>query len=89
VKERINSFGDPASIYAGLNVTLVINNCTEIGRNPSRELIFLTQNLGTFDMDIFTIKNVILYHFIFMSPQSTAQELIPQIQQMKNSLRFR
>ncbi|HET6590758.1 MAG TPA: hypothetical protein VFG45_11410 [Candidatus Nitrosocosmicus sp.] len=88
MKERINSFGDPASIYAGLNVTLVINNCTEIGRNPSRELIFLTQNLGTFDMDIFTIKNVILYHFI-LSPQSTAQELIPQIQQMKNSLRFR
>jgi hypothetical protein len=89
VKERINSFGDPASIYAGLNVTLVINNCTEIGRNPSRELIFLTQNLGTLDMDIFTIKNGYLYHFVFMSPQSIAQELIPQIQQMKNSFIFR
>jgi hypothetical protein len=89
VTERINSFDDPDSIYAGLNVNLVANNYTEIGGNPSRELIFLTQNLGTLDMDIFTIKNGYLYHFVFMSPQSIAQELIPQIQQMKNSFIFR
>lgn len=89
VTERINSFDDPASIYAGLNVKLIANNYTEIGGNPSQELIFLTQNLGTFDMDIFTIKDGYLYHFVFMSPQSIANELIPQIQKMKNSLIFR
>lgn len=88
VSEKINSFEDPASIYAGLSVKLIGNNYTDIGGNPSREVVFLTQNLGTFDMDIYTIKGGYLYHFIFMSPQSKASEIIPQIQQMKDSFTF-
>lgn len=69
VTERINSFDDPDSIYAGLNVQLIANNYTEIGGNSSQELIFLNQNLGTFDKYIFTIKDGYLYHFVRVDNQ--------------------
>lgn len=89
VAERVNSFSDPYSIYAGLDVKLLENNQTNIDGILSRELIFLTQGLGTFDMDIFTINEGLLYHFVFMSPQSQALEVAPQIQQMKSSFKFK
>lgn len=89
VAERVNSFRDPSSIYAGLEVKLLENNQTNIDDILSRELVFLTQGLGTFDMDIFTINEGLLYHFVFMSPQSQALEVAPQIQQMKSSFRFK
>jgi hypothetical protein len=89
VAERVNSFSDPYSIYAGLDVKLLENNQTNIDGILSRELIFLTQGLGTFDMDIFTINEGLLYHFVFMSPQSQALEVASQIQQMKSSFKFK
>lgn len=89
VTERVNSFKDPSSIYAGLEVKLLENNMTDIDGVLSRELVFLTQGLGTFDMDIFTMHEGFLYHFVFMSPQSQALEVAPQIQQMKSSFNFK
>lgn len=89
VAERVNSFKDPSSIYGGLDVKLLGNNITHIDDVLSRELVFLTQGLGTFDMDIFTINKGFLYHFVFMSPQSQALEFVKQIQQMKSSFKFK
>lgn len=89
VAERVSSFSDPYSTYAGLDVKLLENNQTNIDGILSRGLIFLTQGLGTFDMDIFTINDGLLYQFVFMSPQSQALEVAPQVQQMKSSFKFK
>ena len=46
VAERVNSFGDTYSIYAGLDVKLLENNQTNIDGILSRELIFFDSGVG-------------------------------------------
>lgn len=88
VKEKIASFSDPSSIYGNLNVKLLGNNYTAIGGIPAQELTFLSNSLGTFDMEVYTVSKGFLYHLVFMSPQSKVEEILPQIQQMKESFNF-
>lgn len=88
VTEKISSFQDPSSIYGNLNVKLLGNNYTRLGDQPAKELTFLAQNIGTFEVDTYTIYNNQLYHFNFISPQSNASEMYKEFQQIKQSFRF-
>ena len=88
VTDKINSFQDPSSIYGNLNVKLLGNNYTRLGDQPAKELTFLAQNIGTFEVDTYTIYNNQLYHFNFISPQSNASEMYKEFQQIKQSFRF-
>jgi len=88
VADKISSFEDPSSIYGNLNVKLLGNNYTRLGDQPAKELTFLTQNLGTFEVDTYTIYNDQLYHVNFMGPQSKVSQLYEEFQQIKESFRF-
>jgi hypothetical protein len=88
VADKINSFEDPSSIYGNLNVKLLGNNYTRLGDQPAKELTFLTQNLGTFEVDTYTIYNDQLYHVNFMGPQSKVSEMYKEFQQIKDSFKF-
>ena len=88
VTEKISSFQDPSSIYGNLNVKLLGNNYSSLGDQPAKELTFLAQNIGTFEVDTYTIYNNQLYHFNFISPQSNASEMYKEFQQIKQSFRF-
>lgn len=88
VADKISSFEDPSSIYGNLNVKLLGNNYTRLGDQPAKELTFLTQNLGTFEVDTYTIYNDQLYHVNFMGPQSKVSQLYEEFQQIKDSFRF-
>lgn len=88
VADKISSFEDPSSIYGNLNVNLLGNNYTRLGDQPAKELTFLTQNLGTFEVDTYTIYNDQLYHINFVGPQSKASQLYEEFQQIKDSFRF-
>jgi len=88
VTDKISSFQDPSSIYGNLNVKLLGNNYTRLGDQPAKELTFLAQNIGTFEVDTYTIYNNQLYHFNFISPQSNASEMYKEFQQIKQSFRF-
>ena len=88
VTDKINSFQDPSSIYGNLNVKLLGNNYSSLGDQPAKELTFLAQNIGTFEVDTYTIYNNQLYHFNFISPQSNASEMYKEFQQIKQSFRF-
>ncbi|WP_458721107.1 PsbP-related protein [Candidatus Nitrosocosmicus sp. R] len=88
VADKINSFEDPSSIYGNLNVKLLGNNYTRLGDQPAKELTFLTQNLGTFEVDTYAIYNDQLYHVNFMGPQSKVSEMYKEFQQIKDSFRF-
>ena len=88
VADKINSFEDPSSIYGNLNVKLLGNNYTRLGDQPAKELTFLTQNLGTFEVDTYAIYNDQLYHVNFMGPQSKVSEMYKEFQQIEDSFRF-
>ena len=88
VADKINSFEDPSSIYGNLNVKLLGNNYTRLGDQPAKELTFLTQNLGTFEVDTYAIYKDQLYHVNFMGPQSKMSEMYKEFQQIKDSFRF-
>lgn len=88
VTDKISSFQDPSSIYGNLNVKLLGNNYSSLGDQPAKELTFLAQNIGTFEVDTYTIYNNQLYHFNFISPQSNASEMYKEFQQIKQSFRF-
>ena len=88
VTDKISSFQDPSSIYGNLDVKLLGNNYTRLGDQPAKELTFLAQNIGTFEVDTYTIYNNQLYHFNFISPQSNASEMYKEFQQIKQSFRF-
>jgi hypothetical protein len=86
--DKISSFQDVSSIYGNLNVKLLGNNSTRLGDQPAKELTFLAQNIGTFEVDTYTIYNNQLYHVNFVSPQSNASEMYKEFQQIKESIRF-
>ena len=88
VADKINSFEDPSSIYGNLNVKLLGNNYTRLGDQPAKELTFLTQNLGTFEVDTYAIYKDQLYHVNFMGPQSKVSEMYKEFQQIEDSFRF-
>ena len=88
VADKINSFEDPSSIYGNLNVKLLGNNYTRLGDQPAKELTFLTQNLGTFEVDTYAIYKDQLYHVNFMGPQSKVSEIYKEFQQIEDSFRF-
>jgi hypothetical protein len=88
VAEKISSFDDPSSIYGNLDVKLLGNNYTRVGDQPAKELTFLTQNLGTFEADTYTIYNDQLYHVNFVSPQSSVSEMYKEFKQITDSFRF-
>ncbi len=88
VADKINSFEDPSSIYGNLNVKLLGNNYTRLGDQPAKELTFLSQNLGTFEVDTYAIYNGQLYHVNFMGPQSKVSEMYKEFQQIKDSFKF-
>lgn len=88
VTDKISSFQDPSSIYGNLNVEILGNNYTRLGDQPAKELTFLAQNIGTFEVDIYTIYNNQLYHVSFISPQSNVSEMYKEFQQIKESFRF-
>jgi hypothetical protein len=88
VADKINSFEDPSSIYGNLNVKLLGNNYTRLGDQPAKELTFLSQNLGTFEVDTYAIYNDQLYHVNFMGPQSKVSEMYKEFQQIKDSFKF-
>ena len=88
VSDKINSFEDPSSIYGNLNVKLLGNNYTRLGDQPAKELTFLSQNLGTFEVDTYAIYNDQLYHVNFMGPQSKVSEMYKEFQQIKDSFKF-
>lgn len=88
VTDKISSFQDPSSIYGNLNAKLLGNNYTTLGDQPAKELTFLAQNIGTFEVDTYTIYNNQLYHVSFISPQSNASEMYKEFQQIKESFRF-
>jgi hypothetical protein len=88
VSDKISSFHDQSSIYGNLNVKLLGNNYTRLADQPAKELTFLAQNIGTFEVDTYTIYNNQLYHFNFISPQSNASEMYKEFQQIKESFRF-
>lgn len=88
VTDKISSFQDPSSIYGNLNVKLLGNNYTGLGDQPAKELTFLAQNIGTFEVDTYTIYNNQLYHFSFISPQSNVSETYKEFRQIKESFRF-
>ena len=88
VTDKISSFQDPSSIYGNLNVKLLGNNYTRLSDQPAKELTFLAQSIGTFEVDTYTIYNNQLYHFNFISPQSNASEMYREFQQIKESFRF-
>lgn len=88
VTDKISSFQDPSSIYGNLNVQLLGNNYTTLGDQPAKELTFLARNIGTLEVDTYTIYNNQLYHFNFISPQSNASEMYKEFQQIKQSFRF-
>ena len=88
VSDKISSFEDPSSIYGNLDVKLLGNNYTRLSDQPTKELTFLAQNIGTFEVDTYTIYNNQLYHFNFISPQSNASEMYKEFQQIKESFRF-
>ena len=88
VTDKISSFQDPSSIYGNLNVKLIGNNYTRLGDQPAKELTFLAQNIGTFEVDTYSIYNNQLYHVNFISPQSNVSEMYKEFQQIKESFRF-
>jgi len=88
VDDKISSFEDPSSMYGNLNVELLGNNYTRIGDQPAKELTFLIQNIGTFEVDIYTIFKDHLSHINFISPQAKVSEMYEQFQQIKESFRF-
>ena len=88
VADKINSFEDPSSIYGNLNVKLLGNNYTRLGDQPAKELTFLSQNLGTFEVDTYAIYKDQLYHVNFMGPQSKVSEMYKEFQQIKDSFKF-
>ncbi len=88
VTDKISSFQDPSSIYGNLNVKVIGNNYTGLGDQPAKELTFLAQNIGTFEVDTFSIYNNQLYHVNFISPQSNVSETYKEFQQIKESFRF-
>ena len=88
VADKISSFEDPASIYGNLNVKLLGDNYTKLGDQSAKELTFLAQNLGTFEVDTYTIYNDQLYHVNFIGPQSKVSEMYKKFQQIKDSFRF-
>jgi hypothetical protein len=88
VADKINSFEDPSSIYGNLNVKLLGNNYTGLGDQPAKELTFLAQNLGTFEVDTYSIYDGQLYHVNFIGPESKASEAYKEFQQIKDSFRF-
>jgi hypothetical protein len=88
VSDKINSFEDPSSMYGNLNVKLLGNNYTRLGDQPARELTFLSQNIGTFEVDTYTIYNGQLYHVNFIGPQSKMSEMYKEFLQIKDSFRF-
>ena len=88
VADKINSFEDPSSIYGNLNVKLLGNNYTRLGDQPAKELTFLAQNLGTFEVDTYAIYNDQLYHVNFIGPQSKVSEMYKEFQQIKDSFKF-
>jgi hypothetical protein len=88
VADKISSFEDPSSAYGNLNVTLLGNNYTKLGDQPAKELTFLAQNIGTFEVDTFAIHDDQLYHVNFMGPQSKVSEMYKEFQQIKDSFRF-
>jgi hypothetical protein len=88
VTDKISSFQDPSSIYGNLNAKVLGNNYTRLGDQPAKELTFLAQNIGTFEVDTYTIYNNQLYHFSFISPQSNVSEMYKEFQQIKESFRF-
>jgi PsbP-like protein len=88
VADKISSFEDPSSAYGNLNVTLLGNNYTKLGDQPAKELTFLAQNIGTFEVDTFAIHDDQLYHINFMGPQSKVSEVYKEFQQIKDSFRF-
>ena len=88
VADKISSFEDPSSVYGNLNVKLLGDNYTRLGDQPAKELTFLAQNLGTFEVDTYTIYNDQLYHVNFMGPQSKVSEMYKEFQQIKDSFRF-
>ena len=88
VDDKISSFQDPSSMYGNLNVKLLGNNYTRLGDQPAKELTFLTQNIGSFEVDIYTIFKDHLYHINFISPQAKVSEMYKEFQQIKESFRF-
>ncbi len=88
VADKISSFEDPSSMYGNLDVKLLGNNYTRLGDQPAKELIFLSQNIGTFEVDTYTIYNGQLYHVNFMGPQPKMSEMYKEFQQIKDSFRF-
>ena len=88
VADKISSFEDPSSVYGNLNVKLLGDNYTRLGDQPAKELTFFAQNLGTFEVDTYTIYNDQLYHVNFMGPQSKVSEMYKEFQQIKDSFRF-
>ena len=88
VADKISSFEDPSSVYGNLNVKLLGDNYTRLGDQPAKELTFLSQNLGTFEVDTYAIYNDQLYHVNFMGPQSKVSEMYKEFQQIKDSFRF-
>jgi hypothetical protein len=88
VADKIGTFEDPSSMYGNLNVKLLGNNYTRLGDQAAKELTFLAQNLGTFEVDTYTIYNDQLFHLNFVAPQSNVPEMYKEFQQIKDSFRF-
>jgi len=88
VADKIGTFEDPSSIYGNLNVKLLGNNYTTLGDQPAKELTFLAQNLGSLEVDTYTIHNDQLYHVNFVAPESNVPEMYKEFQQIKDSFRF-
>jgi len=88
VADKIGTFEDPSSMYGNLDVKLLGNNYTRLGDQPAKELTFLAQNLGTFEVDTYTIYNDKLYHVNFVAPQSNVPEMYKEFQQIKDSFKF-
>ncbi|HYG00364.1 MAG TPA: PsbP-related protein [Candidatus Saccharimonadales bacterium] len=89
VEEEIAFLQDPASFYGDLNVEIRNNNATIVDGLPAKELTYLIQGLGTYDMETIVIHEGKQYQFHFTTPVSNISETLPAVQQIIKSFIFK
>ena len=67
---------------------LLKNTALTVGGQPGRQIQYLTQSLGLFDMEIYVIKDGKLYTISISAPELRIPEMLPVAKNITQSFQF-
>ena len=67
---------------------LLKNAALTVGGQPGRQIQYITQSVGLFDMETYVIKDGKLYTISFNAPESGIPEILPIAKNITHSFQF-